>query len=738
MRTLVLIRGAMGVGKSTWIKSRSLEQYTLSADKIRLMCQSPQMLPNGNFGISQSNDKVVWNMLFKFLEERMLRGEFVVIDACNTKTSEMNKYKKLADIYRYRILCVDMTDVPIEIVKHRNMLREPYKRVPESIIDNAYARFKTQKIPSGIEVIKPHEFKDYIDFKTIDLSSYKKISVIGDIHGCYSVLMNYINKTYDNKNKVTENALLDNETMYIFVGDYIDRGKENSEMMNFLFEIMNKNNVILLEGNHEKYFWNWANDKNTKSIDFEIYTKTQFIQNKIDKKLTRMLYRKLRQVAYFTYHDKTFIITHGGISNIPKNLTYVATEQLIKGVGFYKDTSLIYDSFIKNTSENVYQIHGHRNIEDLPTRVNERCFNVNEKVEFGGNLRIVEITEENIETVELPNYIYKEDIRKKIDADIDFISKTNLIIELRKNKDIKEKIFDDISSFNFTKKAFYNKTWNAQTITARGLYLNNQTGDVVLRGYPKFFNINEREDTKIENLKNKLNFPVLAYLKYNGYLGLLSVKDGELIFATKSSLSGDFVKWFKDIFYKIYQKDQIDLIKKYLTDCNSTMIFEVIAHEKDPHMISYTEDKLVLLDIVKNDIKFEKQSYDSLKNICKEINMEYKELTFVAEDWNSFYGWYNTVTSDSYSYNGENIEGFVIEDSNMFMTKIKVEYYNFWKTMRNLKHEIYKKGHTNKTAKLQTPLSNNFYKFLQDLYNKDKENLSKSIIELRNIFYNKE
>lgn len=37
MRTLVLLRGLPGVGKSTWIKAQGLEPYTLSADQIRLL-----------------------------------------------------------------------------------------------------------------------------------------------------------------------------------------------------------------------------------------------------------------------------------------------------------------------------------------------------------------------------------------------------------------------------------------------------------------------------------------------------------------------------------------------------------------------------------------------------------------------------------------------------------------------------------------------------------------------------
>ena len=43
-----------------------------------------------------------------------------------------------------------------------------------------------------------------------------------------------------------------------------------------------------------------------------------------------------------------------------------------------------------------------------------------------------------------------------------------------------------------------------------------------------------------------------------------------------------------------------------------------------------------------------------------------------------------------YSFQGKHIEGFVVEDSNNFMFKIKLPYYSFWKQMRALKDRIIK------------------------------------------------
>ncbi len=183
MRVLLLLRGCAGCGKTTWIEQQGLKPYALSADDIRLLCQSPVLGADGTESISQANDQVVWKILFKLLEVRMEKGEFTVIDATNSRSSEINKYKNLCKTYRYRIYCVDFTDIPIEEVKRRNAGREPLKRVPDRAIDKMYSRFRTQKIPSGVKVIKPDEL-DTVWLKLRDLSEYKRIHHIGDIHGC--------------------------------------------------------------------------------------------------------------------------------------------------------------------------------------------------------------------------------------------------------------------------------------------------------------------------------------------------------------------------------------------------------------------------------------------------------------------------------------------------------------------------------------------------------------------------
>lgn len=231
MRTLLLFRGAPGCGKSTYIKEHNLEQYVLSADTLRFMCQSAQETPAGQMEISPQNDDVVWEMLFKLLEVRMSHGEFTVIDATNSKTVEMNRYKNLAKQYRYRMYVIDMTDLPIEECKRRNAQREWLKRVPEAAIDKMYARFATQKVPSGVTVLpSTTDVMSNLNYCPNDFNQWKKIHVIGDVHGCYTCLSEYLGE-------------MKGDELYIFVGDYLDHGFEHVEGFvlrdsnNFMFKM---------------------------------------------------------------------------------------------------------------------------------------------------------------------------------------------------------------------------------------------------------------------------------------------------------------------------------------------------------------------------------------------------------------------------------------------------------------------------------------------------------------------
>ena len=719
MRSLVILRGSPGSGKSTWIKKMNLENYTLCADDIRLLVESPVIVPDKKYRvISQKNDGYVWQLLFELLEKRMSNGEFVIIDATHSKSSDFSRYNKLCERYRYRRYYVDFSDVSIEECKKRNLLREDYKRVPEKVIEKMYSRLETQSKTSGWIEVDKNNFWNEIGTKLFDFNQYERINVFGDIHGCYNPLKEYFENYPYNKNE-----------MYIFCGDYTDRGKQNKETLEFLMNLSKNQNVLFLEGNHEKWLNYYSLDEieNIKSKTFLHKTMIELLN--LDKKDIRTFYRKVGQIAYFNYGNVNYLISHGGISYVPDELQLIATNQFINGVGDYNvDIDNVYAENTKDT--NIIQIHGHRNTHEIDD-CNNKSFNLEGKVEFGGYLKVLQLTKQKMPImIKIKNDYFApiEEVNEFKECRANVLKDIPMLEQLRNCKDIRETQLDNnISSFNFTKNAFYNKKWNGLTCKARGLFVDTEKNKVVARGYEKFFNVNERKETELEHLIVKFKDKITCYKKENGYLGIMSLVNGEIFITSKSTNKGDYAEWFRNI----YENSDInkDKLEEYLKNNDVSLTFEVIDIKNDPHIIEYDKSKIILLDIIHNDYDFKKEPYEKVQELSKLINCECKTIYKEFDNVREFHKWYIENTDED-DLSKEGIEGVVIE-CNGIMTKLKFPYYNFWKLMRRVKEQLLHNSNI-KLSRLYNSTSNYFYAWLKE---QNEETLRKDIITLRKKYY---
>ncbi|XYR59789.1 RNA ligase [Bacillus amyloliquefaciens] len=149
----------------------------------------------------------------------------------------------------------------------------------------------------------------------------------------------------------------------------------------------------------------------------------------------------------------------------------------------------------------------------------------------------------------------------------------------------------------------------------------------------------------MHHLVDTMKFPVTVFDKANGYLGTVgydSLSD-QLVFTSKSftsQLSNDHAKWVEELFFKSFNENQVSFIKTYLKLNNVSFVFEVILPEKDPHIIEYDKDKLVLLDIVKRQVAYTKLPYWELKAVAEHLNIECKKQVAEFSNWTDFYRWY--------------------------------------------------------------------------------------------------
>lgn len=241
---------------------------------------------------------------------------------------------------------------------------------------------------------------------------------------------------------------------------------------------------------------------------------------------------------------------------------------------------------------------------------------------------------------------------------------------------VKEKLLrcDDRGVLRVYSYTNWCKTWNYLTLNSRGIILNRKTGEVVAQPFPKFFNMDQIEDTQERNLPWSDGFRI--FKKYDGWLGILYRDDGQHRIATRGSFKSVGAVWATE-FLKKY-----DLT--YLPD-EVTLLFELICPATKIVVDYGDREDLVLL-----------AAYN--RHTGEEYDWQH------VEDWSDQFGFTLTESYDQQclehcreqikSVPGDELEGFVIRFNNGLRVKIKSEDYfrrshlmagltplNIWATM---------------------------------------------------------
>lgn len=285
----------------------------------------------------------------------------------------------------------------------------------------------------------------------------------------------------------------------------------------------------------------------------------------------------------------------------------------------------------------------------------------------------------------IKNNVFNENLETKPVVNPSYEAQEGSLLErLHKSRGmIQEKAYGNISAFNFTRDVFNKGNWNDLTTKARGLFLNNTNGKIVARGFEKFFGYKEKQFNSEEFLKNTLKFPVSAYVKYNGFLGILGFDDNGFLFCSKSTVGGEFAKWFEDIFRKDDHRNEelLDFMRKE----NVGLVFEVIDPIHDTHIVEYEKQEIVLLDIIRLEEEFDDANYEELCEYAEKFNFKAKEIYQWFNNWDDlhkFLKWFSTNMVAS-----RDKEGYVISDGK-YQFKLKGAWYKFWKWMRTIKDQI--------------------------------------------------
>lgn len=710
MKKALITRGLPGSGKSSLITKTpyGLEGLRLNLDNIRLAFSGVVFQKNGMITPRQ-DDKRVFAHYEAQLEERMDKGETIVLDNTHLDIKTLKSTIQTLESKGYDILIVDFTQLPLETLIERNAKRPVLERLSEERIKELHANLQPT----------PEKYKEYVvsyDDPALvqrlnaflqpvihDFNAFDKVVHIGDIQGCNTVL-SQIKEEWSDKNA------------YVFVGDLLDRGIENGDVLAWVLSIMNQKNVFFVFGNHEKHLKNWAYDNTIRSHEFNTFTLPQLEEKGITKEQVKQFIQKTHDILVYRHHNESVVVTHAGLYGLPiieNNIVWhmLTSEDCIRS-GFYSDdTDALFSASMRQHQLPWKQVHGHRNQLGKSIIADTHSFNLEGSVEFGGSLRVVEL-EYNVWTPKKYNNTVYKTYRERLKDKEEMFDKlpnpewmtkdtssklsTAFLEQLKMHPGVIMKAMSDnphIVSVNFTKDVFFNAAWDDIVVKARGLFINIENGDIIARSYDKFFNVGEMEDNSMPDLEHKIQFPLEAFVKENGYLTLIGydAKTDSLIYTSKSTTSGEFAGWFKTYFEQHYSEEQREQIKRYLRDTDSNMVFEHIDPVNDPHMVDYDSAFCVLLDVFHRSETLEKLPYDDLLKIGKFWKIPVKEKAITFKDYPSFAGYVKKVYANlAYRHKKKDIEGLVLEDASGYCVKLKFPSYSYWKYMRKIKDVIAK------------------------------------------------
>lgn len=731
MRKLFLLSGCSASGKSTFIEKNNLKEYTISLDDLRLLYKNPIYTEQSKLGISQKNNKLVSKLVKELLEHRFNSGSTVILDSTNIKKSYFKDHIKLAKKYNYRVYFVKFgTNLTVDDLVERDMKREQYKQVGRTVIERQFNELSSLEIPSGVTKLTPEQFLEELNWKIREVNKYSKIKVIGDIHSCATVL----------KEAVKD---FNPDTLYVFLGDYFDRGTKPVETFKILQDLSKKSNCVFLTGNHEKHIYDYLSGNKIKSREFRENTLPALLKAGIKDKDLKNFVKCLQPVYITKYGIFNLLFSHAGftseqigtLSQFTNRLALLEEEEFLFGIGGY---SIDLEAEVSKYFTNIIQFHGHRNPKQYKTDEFGHAFiyNLEQSVEKGGKLGIVDLVLKGKEYLEISdNSIDNSDFKED-----------RLVDELRKHpKLIKEKkLNDSVSVFNFTPKVFYDKLWTRLTTQARGLYLNTDTDNIVCRGYTKFFNINERPESSInyiqENIINKGHKLFLVSEKENVFLGLVSYipeinKDDLSVFS--KGAGEDFSKLAKETILEYFKDNNIDynlfkekIINDYNNNDKYTLTFEIVNIDSDPHIVNYSNNTVFLLDCIKNSV-VEQVDYIKREEFVREFGIQVAKSKII------------TINNFSEFYADEikrtDTEGVVIQniDTND-RWKIKTLYYNKKKELRTILEALIDKPIKEQIFILEQKMKNKNFRYLKkdsvsQLFNLlseyDRENLDFSVIK---------
>nr|WP_241680267.1 RNA ligase [Metabacillus mangrovi] len=206
---------------------------------------------------------------------------------------------------------------------------------------------------------------------------------------------------------------------------------------------------------------------------------------------------------------------------------------------------------------------------------------------------------------------------------------------------------------NYTDHATYEKRWNEVTLQCRGLILDESTGEVLARPFPKFFNHGEMPE-----LEAAIPFSEMPEftIKHDGSLGICYRINGKLYWSTRGSFESEQAKAAQVIWDQNYSHVQVP---------NEITLLVEIIHSSTRVVVNYNGmSDLIIIGAI-NRFTGHDYSHTELQELGKELGMQVTEqIKLTVEE--------AIKLKDTIDHNSE---GWVLRWPNGMRLKIKGSSY---------------------------------------------------------------
>lgn len=401
MRTFFIVRGAPGIGKSTFLSLYQARGQVVSLDGIRDVFAMPIPDWDGVPGrsIRGGTEGTISRVLESALQSRFEQGGDVFFDATNP---ELQQFKHLADLsraYGYQVAVIDMqgnaTDdmilaqnekragtvsyVPEEdVLRISARVREGTRECQRYVGGGMWVSAQWEERDCGLHMVNLEAMREFVRStinghytRTITVKAGERVVVIGSAYGDAHTLSKALMEAWDE----TKDA---HAVTWVFLGDTLASSPHVAQAWKILkyFETQAKQHghtVIFLEGIDETFL----RETLTRAVNPHAFPDAREVIDALARTGTqkRDLLRHLNHLTCaLTIHTEsgTYYVTTGGTANQDRTLTALeCTNGANDRTSTYRRKTN-YEDYPEPLSEaaaraDITIIHGHRNTpHDMP------------------------------------------------------------------------------------------------------------------------------------------------------------------------------------------------------------------------------------------------------------------------------------------------------------------------------------------------------------------------------------